>query len=93
MGQAQPAAIATGNRRAGRYIDITYPHVDAALQILTDLGFPHQQRNERSALSYWPSLTCVQTDHLSLAETQNPDGRSTADFGWGEYLRVPAEAS
>ena len=30
---------------------MTHPHIDAALQILTDLGFPRRQRNERSALT------------------------------------------
>lgn len=30
---------------------MTHSHVDAALQILTDLGFPRKQRNERSALT------------------------------------------
>lgn len=29
---------------------MTHPHIDAALQVLADLGFPRAQRNERSAL-------------------------------------------
>ncbi len=30
---------------------MTHPHIEAALQILADLGFPRAQRNERSALT------------------------------------------
>lgn len=30
---------------------MTHPHIDAALQILADLGLPRAQRNERSALT------------------------------------------
>jgi BsuBI/PstI restriction endonuclease HTH domain/BsuBI/PstI restriction endonuclease domain len=30
---------------------MTHPHIDSALQILTDLGLPRAQRNERSALT------------------------------------------
>lgn len=30
---------------------MTHPHIEAALQVLADLGFPRAQRNERSALT------------------------------------------
>ena len=41
---------------------MNHPHIDGSLQILTDLGFPRRQRNERSALTLL-ALLDLRPDH------------------------------
>ena len=46
-----PQPITGGSGCACNGTRMTHPHVDAARQVLADLGFPPKQRNERSALT------------------------------------------